>query len=254
MEPLIDLRGKKALVTGGSRGVGRATARLLARAGCDVGIAYRSRHAEAEEAVEELQGLGVKAWAHSGDLSRGEDVDGLFERVDGEFDGLDIFVGNHGIWPTEDVAVADMEFERWQRTMRVNLDSVFRTTQAALRRMRDHGRVVLVTSTAAQRGEAYHGDYAATKGALVSLIKGLCVEVGGRGITVNTVAPGWILTEMSEEAYAGGGAQRIAAGIPIGRIATAEDVAGPIAFLCSELARHITGEVVNVNGGAVLPG
>lgn len=252
--PLIDFSGKKALVTGGSRGVGRATAILLAQAGCAVGIGYRSRTADAEETVAELQALGVEAWAEQGDLASPLDVDRLFARVDAEFGTLDYFIGNHGIWPPQDVPISEMQLDRWRHTMAVNLDAVFTTTQAALRRMNDGGRVVLVSSTAGQRGEAFHGDYAATKGALFSLVKGLCVEVGDRGITTNAVAPGWILTEMSESAFADGGADRIASGIPIKRIATAEDVAGPIVFLCSELARHITGEVVNVNGGAVLPG
>lgn len=250
----IDLRGRSALVTGGSRGVGEAAARLLAMAGADVGISYHHRREDADRVTDRLRGLGVKAWSHGGDLSRAEDVDSLFEVVDREFGGLDIFVGNAGIWPPEDVAFQDMDEERWCRTVAVNLDSVFLTTRAALKRMRDDGRVILVSSTAGQRGEAYHGDYAATKGAMISLVKGLCVEVGPRGITVNAVAPGWIDTEMSQSALEGKGRARITAGIPIGRIATAEDVAGPILLLCSPLARHITGEVVNVNGGAVLVG
>ena len=120
--------------------------------------------------------------------------------------------------------------------------------------VRGLGCPVRIILTAGQRGEAFHGDYAATKGAMISLVKGLCIELAPKGITVNAVAPGWILTEMSESAFVEGDAERIAKSIPIGRIATAEDVAGPIVFLCSELARHITGEIVNVNGGAVLPG
>lgn len=254
MSELIDLSGTGAVVTGGSRGVGRATAVLLARAGADVGIGYHSREADARAAVEEIRSHGVHGWAQRGDLSRPEDADALFERADQELDGLDIFVGNAGIWPVEDVPISAMEDGRWRRTLAVNLDSIFHTTRAALRRLRDGGRVVLVSSTAGQRGEAYHGDYAATKGAIISLVKGLCVEVAQRGITVNAVAPGWVDTEMAEAAYTGGGRERITASIPIGRIATAEDVAGPILFLCSPLARHITGEVVNVNGGAVLVG
>jgi 3-oxoacyl-[acyl-carrier protein] reductase len=254
MNELIDLRGKTAVVTGGSRGVGRATALLLARAGCSVGIAYRSRDEAAAQAVKELRALGVQGWAERGDLSSEADCEALFDRVDREFDGLDIFVGNAGIWPPEDVPLDRMSSARWRNTMSVNLDSIFFTTRAAARRLREDGRIVLVSSTAAQRGEAFHADYAATKGAIVSLVKGLCIEVAPRGITVNAVAPGWILTEMSESAFAEGGAERIAASIPLGRIATADDVAGPIVLLCSDLARHVTGEILNVNGGAVLPG
>lgn len=251
---LIDLSGKNAIVTGGSRGVGRATALLLARAGADVGIGYRSREGEAADTVDEIRSLGRHGWAQRGDLSVPGDVETLFARADREFEGLDLVVVNHGIWPSEDIAVEEMSDERWRRTIEVNLDAAFRVTRAAARRVRGGGRIVLVSSTAGQRGEAYHVDYAASKGALLSMVKGLCVELGGRDVTVNAVAPGWIDTEMAEPAYGDGGLEAIAAAIPIGRVASAEDVAGPIVFLCSDLARHVTGEVLNVNGGAVLVG
>lgn len=254
MQPLIDLEGKNAIVTGGSRGVGRAAAILLARAGASVGIGYRSREDDALEVVEECHALGVDAWAQAGDLGDVDDVEVLFERADSEFGGLDIFVGNHGIWPPADTPVAEMSDEQWHRTLEANLHSIFYTCRAAARRVRNDGRIVLVSSTAGQRGEAYHADYAATKGAMISFVKGFCIELAPRGVTVNSVAPGWIDTEMSESAFEGGNRERIAASIPIGRIASADDVAGPIVFLCSELGRHVTGEVLNVNGGAVLVG
>jgi 3-oxoacyl-[acyl-carrier protein] reductase len=254
MSDLIDLAGRNAIVTGASRGIGRATALLLARAGASVGVAYRSRREEAEEVVEACRSYGVQAWAFAGDLASPARAEALFARGDEEFDGLDIFVGNHGVWPSDDVALADMSDEQWTRTIDANLHSVFYTCRAAARRLRDAGRIVLVSSTAAQRGEAYHGDYAASKGAVVSLVKGLCVELGARGITVNAVAPGWVDTEMAEAALMGEGRDEIESQIPIGRIATPQDVAGPIVFLCSELGRHVTGEVLNVNGGSVLVG
>lgn len=250
----LGLSGKRALVTGGSRGVGAAVARLLARAGAHVGLSCRRRRAEADRVVADARAQGVKSWAEAGDLSKPSASERLFARVDAEFGGLDIFVGNAGIWPPADVPFAELAEARWRRTIAVNLDSVFFSTRQALRRMAAGGRVVLVSSTAGQRGEPYHGDYAATKGALIALVKGLCVEVGGRGITVNAVAPGWIDTEMSQEPLSGQGRAAIDAAIPLGRVATAEDVAGPIVMLCSSLARHITGETVNVNGGAVLAG
>jgi len=254
MNNLIDLRGKAAVVTGGSRGVGRATAVLLAQAGASVGIGYRSRAKEAEETVALLEDLGVHAWAEPGDLADSGVCRRLFERADQEFDGLDVFVGNAGIWPPEEIPVSKMTDEHWRRTMQANLDSIFFTTREAAKRIRDDGRIVLVSSTAGQRGEAFHVDYAASKGAIISMVKGLCVELGPRGITVNCVAPGWIDTEMAEPAYGEGGKEAIARTIPIGRIPPAEDIAGPIVFLCSRLARHITGEILNVNGGAVLVG
>jgi 3-oxoacyl-[acyl-carrier protein] reductase len=219
-----------------------------------VGIGYRSRRDEAEEAVGALEALGVKAWAQGGDLGDPKEAGELFQRADREFEGLDIFVGNHGIWPPDDIPISQMPDEHWRRTMAANLDSIFFTTREAARRIRDDGRIVLVSSTAGQRGEAFHVDYAASKGALISMVKGLCVELGPRGITVNCVAPGWIDTEMAEPAYGEGRREAIAASIPIGRIPPPEDVAGPIVFLCSHLARHITGEILNVNGGAVLVG
>lgn len=250
----IDLKGKRALVTGGSRGVGAATARLLAEAGADVGISYRSRESEAEAMVAELRELGVHAWAHAGDLAEPEVVEELFRKAEAEFGGLDILVANAGVWPPEDVPIAEMSTAQWRRTVSVNLDGVFYCVRAAARMLADGGRIVIVGSTAGQRGEANHGDYAASKGALQSLVKGVAVELGPRDITVNCVAPGWIDTEMAEIPYDHGGRAEIEASIPLGRVAAAEDVAGPIAFLCSGLARHITGEIVNVNGGAVLCG
>ena len=147
-----------------------------------------------------------------------------------------------------------MSIERWHKTLGANLHSVFYTCRAAAKRLRSHGRLVLVGSTAGQRGEAFHADYASTKGAIMSLVKGFCIELASRDITVNCVAPGWIDTEMSASALEGSGRDLIAQSIPLGRIATPEDIAGPILFLCSELARHVTGEILNVNGGAVLVG
>lgn len=250
----IDLSGRRAVVTGGSRGVGLAVSRLLARAGADVGISYESRHEAADAAVAELRALGVRAWAQAGDLGRADTAERLFARAQEEFGGLDIFVGNAGIWPPQDVPLAEMTDEQWRRTLAVNLDAVFYTTRAAARRIADGGRIVLVGSTAGQRGEAFHGDYAATKGAIISLVKGVAIELAPRDVTVNCVAPGWIDTEMAAPPYSAGGRERIEAGIPLRRVATPEDVAGPIVFLCSPLARHITGEILNVNGGSVLCG
>ena len=254
MNDLVDLTGKNAVVTGGSRGVGRATAVLLARAGAAVGIGYRSRASDAEAAVEACRAEGPRAWAEAADLARPEGAEALFARADREFDGLDVVVANAGIWPPEDVPVAEMTDEHWRRTMAVNLDSVFYTCRAAAKRLREGGALVLVSSTAGQRGEAFHADYAASKGALISMTKGLCVELAPRGVTVNCVAPGWIDTEMAEPAYSGEARARIERSIPLGRVASAEDVAGPILFLCSRLGRHVTGEILNVNGGAVLVG
>ena len=250
----LNLRGKKALVTGGSRGVGRATALMLARAGAQVAISYNSRHDDAREIVSLLEREGVQAWAQPGDVSNPADVEQLFGRVIDEFGGLDIFVGNAGIWPPDNTPIALMTDAQWRRTMQVNLDSIFYTTRAAARIMTDHGRIVLVSSTAGQRGEAGHVDYAASKGAMISMVKGLALELAAHQININAVAPGWIDTEMTALPYAGDGRRKIEANIPLGRVASADDIAGPIVFLCSDLARHITGEIMNINGGSVLCG
>jgi 3-oxoacyl-[acyl-carrier protein] reductase len=249
------LTGKRALVTGGSRGIGAATSELLAENGVHVAIGYRSRKADADAMVASLQSkYGVKAFAFATDIASMQGANDLIDESADALGGLDFFVGNAGIWPCEDVPVHEMSDERWLRTMSENVNSMFYTTRAALRRMSDHGRVVLVASTAGQRGEAYHADYGASKGAMISFVKSLAPEMGKRDITVNSVAPGWVDTEMCAEPFANGGRERIAAGIPIGRIAAPRDIAGPIVFLCSDLARHITGEIVNVNGGSVLCG
>jgi 3-oxoacyl-[acyl-carrier protein] reductase len=249
---MISLAGRAVLVTGGNRGIGRATALMLARAGAAVGITYRTRKTEAESVGAEVRALGRKAWVGGGDLADEAIAERLIEQCCAELGHLDGFVGNHGVWPAEEIALREMTAERWRQTMSANLDSIFTSTRAALRRM-TAGSVVLVSSTAGQRGEAFHADYAASKGAMISLVKSLAVEYAP-AITVNSVAPGWVATEMSASALNDGGDARIAATIPLKRIASAEDIAGPIVFLLSEQARHITGEILNVNGGSVLCG
>jgi len=251
---MISLRGKRALVTGGSRGIGAATALLLAECGADVGIGYRSRQTEAADVVQKLAERGVRAFAYAADLSAPTGTTSLFDRVVREFGGLDIFIGNAGIWPPEDIPLTDMTDEHWRRTMNENVDAMFYSTRAAARQLERGGRIVLVSSTAGQRGEAYHADYAASKGAMISFVKSLAVELASRDVTVNAVAPGWVDTEMVAQALDNEGRDRIAAAIPVGRVASARDIAGPIVFLCSELARHVTGEILNVNGGSVLCG
>lgn len=250
---MIDLAGQVALVTGGSRGIGRAAALLLARAGADVALTFHTRADQAESAASDIRSLGRRAYVGGGDLSDPEVVDRLLTGIRREFGALDIFVANAGVWPPEEVVLADLPVTRWRHTMAANLDSVFLSTRAALGLLRPGGRVVIVSSTAGQRGEAFHADYAATKGALIALTKSLAVEYAP-DILVNCVAPGWVETDMSLPAFTEDNRDRIQRSIPLRRIATAEDVAGPILFLCSGLARHVTGEILNVNGGSVLCG
>ena len=251
---MIDLAGRRAVVTGGSRGIGAATARLLAAAGADVVVGYRTRAHDAERVVAAIAERGRRATAFAADLGDEADAERFVDAARAFLGGIDIFVGNAGIWPAEDVALEAMGADRWRRTVRENVDAMFYSTAAAVRAMSDGGRIVLVSSTAGQRGEAFHADYAASKGAMISLVKSLCIELAPRGITVNSVAPGWVDTEMTAGVLQGDYRERAARAIPVGRIATADDIAGPIAFLCSPLARHVTGEILNVNGGSVLCG
>lgn len=250
----IDLSGKRALVTGGSRGIGAAIVDQLARAGADVAIGFATRSDDAERVANGARSRGVKATPIGADISTREGAESLVGQAVKQLGGLDFLVGNAGIWPPEDVPLSDMTDTQWERTIRQNLDSIFFTTRAAIRVIGEGGSIVLISSTAGQRGEAFHADYAASKGAVISITKSLAVELGPSSIRVNCVAPGWVDTEMVKDAIAEEGRDRIASGIPLRRIATADDIAGPVLFLCSSLSRHVTGEILNVNGGSVLCG
>lgn len=251
---MIDLGGKRAVVTGGSRGIGAAVVRMLAAAGADVALGYRSRSAEADALVDEIGRMGRRAIAVTGDLSTREANEALVARAVGELGGLDIVVANAGVWPPNPVTVDALDDTRWRHTIAVNLDGMFFLARAAVPAMRTGGRMIFISSTAGQRGEAGHADYAATKGAMISFVKSLAVELGPRDITVNSVAPGWVDTEAVEAPFSGDGRSTIERGIPLGRVASADDIAGPVLFLASALARHVTGEILNVNGGSVLCG
>ncbi len=250
---MIDLTGTTALVTGGSRGIGRATAVMLADGGADVGIIYRNRRADAEAVVRTIRDKGCRSFAGAADLSDPSAVDRVFREFKAGFGHLDCLVANAGVWPEEDRPLQSVSAERWRTTMASNLDSMYYTLKGAIPLMRSGGAVVLVSSTAGQRGEAGHADYAASKGAIISLTKSLAVECAP-DIRVNCVAPGWVDTEMSAGPLGSREAKRILSGIPLQKVADAEDLAGPIVFLCSDMASQITGEILNVNGGSVLCG
>jgi len=204
--------------------------------------------------VAELTGHGVRSIAVSADVGDAEAVDRAFDAVGAALGGLDLVIHSAGIWPPDDVPVHDLTDARWHRTIRENVDGMFFVSRAAARRLTAGGRIVHISSTAGQRGEAYHADYGASKGAMISFVKSQAIELASRGITVNAVAPGWIDTEMCAQPFAGEGRARIAATIPNGRIATPEDVAWAAVALCMPGARHVVGEILNVNGGSVLPG
>jgi len=252
---MIDLTGKVALITGASRGIGAATAIRLAEAGASLVVNYFRREAEAAQIAARARATGVRAIAVQADVSRFDDVKALFESALFEFGRIDILVANAGIWTG--AAIDDLDERKWQETIDVNLKGIYACCHFAAKQMKaqQQGRIITVSSTAGQRGEAFHSHYAASKGGINSFTKSLASELGPYGITVNSVAPGWVDTDMSAEPL---GDRReldgIIKSIPLRRIATADDVAGPILFLASDLARHITGEVLNVNGGSVLCG
>jgi len=254
----LSLSGKVALISGGSRGIGAATVRMFAAAGANVVFSYRSARSQAEALAKECGACHPVAC----DLNNPEAARGLVAETVKHFGRLDILVANHGVWPVKDVPIERMPDEQWRSTMSINLDGVFGLVKHAVAQMKAQprgngpaGHIVLISSTSGQRGEAFHCDYSATKGALISMVKGLSTELASAGIYVNCVAPGWVDTDMSAEALADPkSGDEIRREIPLGRAGKAEEIAAPVLFLCTEYASFITGEVFNVNGGAVLAG
>jgi 3-oxoacyl-[acyl-carrier protein] reductase len=271
---LLSLAGKVVLVTGGSRGIGAATVRMFRQAGARVAFSYEKARATAETLAAELGGEDV-CHAIQQPLATPEDGRALVAAAVAHFGRLDCLIVNHGIWPPHDQPIATMSDAQWRGTLAINLDSVFGLVQAGVGQMLGQpthddttgmdgaphgsspvkGHIVLIASTAAQRGEAFHADYAASKGALISLTKSLSSELAGRGIYVNCVAPGWVATEMSLAALQDPAvAAKATSLIPLGRVGHVNEIAGPVVFLCTPLAGFISGEIFNVNGGAVLVG
>jgi 3-oxoacyl-[acyl-carrier protein] reductase len=259
----LSLEGRVALITGGSRGIGAATVRLFRQAGARVAFNYLNAKASADSLASELGGPEF-CRAFQQELSTPSHGHDLVRQAVGAFGRLDALVVNHGVWPPVDTPIATMPERQWNQTLAINLDSVFGLTQAAVAQMQkqDHpspaaacGHIVFVSSTAGQRGEAGHADYAVSKGALISLTKSLSTELAGDGIYVNCVAPGWVETDMSAPALSNPTTRDwIFSGIPLGRVGRPMEIAGPILFLCTPYAGFMSGEIVNVNGGAVLAG
>jgi 3-oxoacyl-[acyl-carrier protein] reductase len=255
----LSLSGKVALITGGSRGIGAAAVRMFVAAGARVLFNYEKSNQQADQLVKELGADNCAAVACN--LSGTETARELVASAVNRFGQLDILIANHGVWPSQDVPVDQMADSQWRNTVAINLDSVFALIKHSVAQMKKQkksaaaGHIVLVSSTAGQRGEAFHCDYAATKGALISMVKGLSTELAGDGIYVNCVAPGWVDTDMSASALNDPKSRaEIFATIPLGRVAKPEEIAAPILFLCTPGAGFITGEIFNVNGGAVLAG
>src|SRR5271165_807960 len=255
-KPELSLESQVALITGGSRGIGAAAVRMFSAAGAHVAFNYQRAKKEAERLVHECG--AERAHAIQADLSGTESAESLVQAAVAYFGTLDALVVNHGIWPPEDVPIDQMKDGQWRTTVAVNLDSTFALIKhagAQMKRQSRGGCVVLVSSTAGQRGEAGHCDYAATKGALISMTKGLSTELAPFGIRVNCVAPGWVDTPMTTGTLADPQRrQQIYSTIPLRRVGTPDEIAAPILFLCTQHAAFITGEIFNVNGGAVLVG
>jgi 3-oxoacyl-[acyl-carrier protein] reductase len=256
----LSLSGKVALITGGSRGIGAATVRLFTAAGAKVVFSYQKARTQAETLAKEC-GDAV-CYPVASNLDRPDAARALVAETVKRFGRLDILIANHGVWPSQDVPIERMADEQWRSTLSINLDAVFGLVKHTVAQMKTQprigsaaGHIVLISSTSGQRGEAFHCDYSATKGALISMVKGLSTELASAGIYVNSVAPGWVDTDMSaaalEDPKSG---EEIRRTIPMGRVGKPEEIAAPILFLCTPHASFITGEVFNVNGGAVLAG
>lgn len=259
MPVAISLEGQVALITGGSRGIGAATVRMFVQAGAHVFFSYEKAKPSADALVRECGQSNCAAMACN--LNGTAAAQELVAACIARFGSLDILVANHGVWPPEDQPVDKLPDEQWRNTVGVNLDSVFgliKYSVVAMKRTasaKSPAHIVLVSSTAGQRGEAFHCDYAATKGALISMTKGLATELIRDHIYVNCVAPGWVDTDMSRPSLSDPStATKVLATIPLGRVATPEEIAAPILFFCTPQAGFVVGEVFNVNGGAVLAG
>ncbi len=256
----LSLTGKVAVISGGSRGIGAATVRMFTAAGAKVVFSYQSARSQADALAQECGPTVCHPVACN--LNHPEAARSLVAAAVKHFGQLDILVANHGVWPAEDVPIERMSDEQWRSTMSINLDGVFGLVKHAVAQMKAQprkkgpaGHIVLISSTSGQRGEAFHCDYSATKGALISMVKGLSTELAPAGIYVNCVAPGWVDTDMSAATIADPkSGEEIRRTIPMGRVGKPEEIAAPVLFLCTEHASFITGEVFNVNGGAVLAG
>ena len=251
----VSLKDRVAVVTGGSRGIGRAAVECFAKLGAHVVVNYVRDEKAAKAVVAEAETHNVGALAVQADVSLKGDAQRLIDATKRKFDRVDFLVCNAGIW--EGAAIDQMTEEIWNRTLDLNLKGTWSVCRSAvpLMKAQGFGRIVIVSSTAGQRGEANVSNYAASKGGQISFTKSLAAELGPFGINVNSVAPGWVDTDMCTEAFAEPGfREALEKGIPVGRVATPEDIAWPIVFLCTEWARHINGEILNVNGGSVLCG
>lgn len=251
---MISLKNKNVLITGGSRGIGKACVKMFLDAGANVAFTFRSAQQEADRILTEYDGTNLLKH-YQVDLSDKDQINRAVGSILNDFKTIDVLVNNAGIW--KEAAIDKMTLDEWNEMMNVNLTSIYLLSHLIVPVMKKNnfGRIINIASTAGQRGEADHSHYAASKGALISLTKSLASELGKNNITVNCVAPGWVITDMTTDSLVDDNIQKkVVQDIPLKKIALPEEIAGPILFLASDLASHITGEILNVNGGSVLCG
>jgi len=251
---MISLQNKNVLVTGGSRGIGKACVELFLKAGANVAFTFERAKAEAEKVVSDYKGSSLLKY-YKVDLSDTDDIQKEIRNILNDFEHIDVLVNNAGIW--KEAAIDEMTLEEWNETMNINLTSTYLITKLVVPGMKKNkfGRIINIASTAGQRGEAFHSHYAASKGGMISLTKSLASELGKSNITVNCIAPGWVITDMTTDSLSDSETyKKVLNDIPLNKIAQPEEIAGPVLFLASHLASHITGEILNVNGGSVLCG
>ncbi len=248
---MIDLTGKSAIVTGGSRGIGKAIATRLARQGADVAFSYKGNQAAADETARALEALGRKALAVQADVTDPSSADGLVKQALEAFGKVDILVNNAGI--TRDDLIMRMSPDMWREVLETNLFGAFYATKAVTRPMlkAKGGRIVNITSVSGQAGQMGQANYSSAKAGLIGLTKATARELASRGISCNAVAPGFVLTELTrtlpEELQ-----KQIIERTPLGRFGTVEEIADAVAFPASDEARYITGQVRAVDGGRVM--
>lgn len=251
---MIDLTGQHVFVAGGSRGIGRATALMAARAGADVTVNYVRDAAAAEDVVAQITALGRRAGAVQADLAEEGAAQAAVETAVATLGSLSGLVVSSGIF--EGQALDQMTVEFWERTMSINLRATFLTVQAAAPslRFRGGGSIIVITSTAGQRGSAVYSAYATSKGAQIMFMRSMAKELAPDNIRVNCIAPAWTETDMSRDAMTAFGREDIIAAVPLGRIGKPEDIAGAAAYLLSDLAVYVTGSTLTVDGGADMRG
>ena len=251
---MLNLENKNVLVTGGSRGIGKACVELFLNSGANVAFTYQSAIKEAETIITDYRGSS-KLKHFQLNLSESGNIEDVVNSIIHEFKRIDILVNNAGIW--KEAAIDEMTIDQWNETMNINLTSSYLIIKLVVPGMKKNkfGRIINIASTAGQRGEAFHSHYAASKGGMISLTKSLASELGKDNITVNCVAPGWVITDMTTDSLAESETyKKVVGDIPLNKIAQPKEIAGPVLFLASDLASHITGEILNVNGGSVLCG